>query len=368
MAGAQKGMVAVPHAMRMRIGGMIVIMVVTVMVMPVMAVQRVVVCHGPILASRLAKAIAADQPVAMRFLTILAMFMAGPALAAPVSLAPGTWLVPGGFEPGHQPDGNSVVWQGPAGLVVLDTGRHVAHSDDIIGLADTQHAKIVAIVNSHWHLDHVSGNPRLKSKWPAAKVYASNAIDAALTGFLAKSAAGARDMLAKNQIPPAMVDDVKGDLAAFENGAALKPDVTVTASGPVRLAGRQLELHLTKGATLGDIWVYDPATKILAAGDLVTLPVPFLDTANAKAWSAALGDLAATDFTTLVPGHGAPMSRAQFTQYRTAFDRFVACAATDSKTCGNDWVSDTASLRAPEQEKQARGMIGYYADLLHKQS
>lgn len=345
---------------------MVMIMVMAVMVMPVVVpMQRVVVCHGGILASWLAKAIVADQPVAMRFLTIFAMFMAGPALAA-TPLAPDTWLIPGGFESGHQPDGNTVVWRGPAGLAVLDTGRHVAHSGDIISFAEARHAKVVAIVNSHWHLDHVSGNPRLKAHWPGAKVYASGAIDEALTGFLAKSAAGARDMLAKNQIPPAMADDVKGDLATFENGAALRPDVTVTVSGPIRLAGRRLELHLTKGATLGDIWIYDPATKLVAAGDLVTLPAPFLDTADARAWSAALGDIAAADFKTLVPGHGAPMNRAQFIQYRMAFDKFVACAASDSKTCGDDWLGDTVGLRAPDQEKQAKDMIGYYADLLHK--
>ncbi len=355
--------------------GVAVMMVVTVMVIgmivAVMAVQCVPVrggvCHGRSLASRLAKAIAADQPDVMRFITFAAMLVTFPALAAPVPVAPDTWLIPGGFEPGHQPDSNTLVWEGPDGLVVLDTGRHVAHSDAIIAFADARHARVAAIVNSHWHLDHVSGNPRLKAKWPGAKVYASGAIDAALTGFLAKSAASSREMLAKNQIPPAMVDDVKGDLTTIENGALLEPDVMVAASGTLQLAGRPLELHLTQGATLGDIWIYDPATRLLAAGDLVTMPAPFLDTADAKAWSAALGDIAATDFKTLVPGHGAPMPRAQFTQYRTAFDRFVACTATDSKSCGEDWLTDTAGLRAPEQEKLARSLIGYYADLLKKQ-
>ena len=298
----------------------------------------------------------------MRFVTIAAMLIAGPALAAPIPVARDTWLIPGGLEPGHQPDGNTLVWQGPGGLVVLDTGRHIAHSDEIIAFADKRPVR--AIINSHWHLDHVSGNPRLKAKWPDAKVYASGAIDGALTGFMAKSAASSREMLAKNEIPPAMVDDVKGDIATIENGALLEPDVMVTASGTLQLAGRRLELHLTQGATLGDIWIYDPLTKLLAAGDLVTLPAPFLDTADAKAWSVALGDIAAMDFKTLVPGHGAPMTRDQFTQYRTAFDKFVACAATASKSCGEDWLTGTASLRAPEQEKLARSLIGYYAELL----
>ena len=172
MAGAQKDMVAGPDAMIMRLGcmgvGMMAMAVVMVIVGMVVAVQRVVVCHDRILALRLAKAIAADQPDAMRFLTIAAMLVAFPALAAPVPVAPDTWLIPGGFEPGHQPDGNTLVWQGPGGLVVLDTGRHVAHSDAIIVFADAQHARVAAIVNSHWHLDHVSGNPPLARALHAA--------------------------------------------------------------------------------------------------------------------------------------------------------------------------------------------------------
>ena len=59
------------------------------------------------------------------------------------------------------------------------------------------------------------------------------------------------------------------------------------------------------------------------------------------------------------------MTRAQFTQYRAAFDKFVACTTTDSKSCGDNWLGDTTSLRAPDQEKLARSLIGYYADLLH---
>ena len=51
---------------------------------------------------------------------------------------------------------------------------------------------IVAIVNSHWHLDHVSGNAALRAAYPRAQVYASDAIRDAMHGFLAdyRSATG----------------------------------------------------------------------------------------------------------------------------------------------------------------------------------
>jgi len=291
-----------------------------------------------------------------------------PALAAPGQIAPGTWLIAGGIPRDRQPDGNTVVWQGRGGLIVLDTGRHLSQSDAILALADQRHAPVAAIINSHWHLDHVSGNPRLKAKWLDAKVYATAAINDALTGFLARGAKANAQMVAEGALPPDTLDDLKIDMATVADGEALKPDVTVSQTQDVRLAGKRLVLHVAHGATAGDIWVYDPATKLVASGDLVTLPVPFLDTADARAWSQALGEIAATDFVKLVPGHGAVMTRAQFAQYRGAFDRFIACAATQSKSCGEDWVTDTASLRDPGDEKRARGMIGYYVDLLRKPS
>jgi len=40
-------------------------------------------------------------------------------------------------------------------------------------------------VNSLWHLDHVGGNVLLRKAYPAARVYASSAIEDAMHGFLA---------------------------------------------------------------------------------------------------------------------------------------------------------------------------------------
>jgi glyoxylase-like metal-dependent hydrolase (beta-lactamase superfamily II) len=295
---------------------------------------------------------------------LLALFPFG-ALAAPVPVAAGTWLIPGGYNPGRQPDDNSVIWQAPRGLVVLDTGRHAAHSDAIIAFAGAR--PVIAIINSHWHLDHVSGNPRLKARWSGAKVYASNAIDDALSGFLKRGAEQSRAMLTANQLPPDTAEDVKTDLATIEHGDALKPDIVIDKSESLDLAGRALRLNLVRGAaTMGDVWVYDARTKLVAAGDLVTLPVPFLDTACPEGWSRALGTIASTDFTTLIPGHGAPMTRQDFTRYRTSFDHLRTCAASAAGDCGENRVADTGPLIPQQDQKRAHAMIAYYVDVLRQ--
>ena len=69
---------------------------------------------------------------------------------------------------------------------MVDTGRHPWHSDGILAFARDRKQPIAAIVNTHWHLDHSSGNRRLKAAHPAAKVYTTRAVDRALApgGFL----------------------------------------------------------------------------------------------------------------------------------------------------------------------------------------
>ena len=55
---------------------------------------------------------------------------------------------------------------------------------------------IAAILNSHWHLDHTTGNPDIRQVYPRAEVYATTAIEGALVGFLGRNRAQADKMLA----------------------------------------------------------------------------------------------------------------------------------------------------------------------------
>jgi glyoxylase-like metal-dependent hydrolase (beta-lactamase superfamily II) len=280
-------------------------------------------------------------------------------------LASDVWWIPGGIPDKRQPDGNTVILQGQSGLIVFDTGRHVWQRVAILEFAASQRQAIEAIVNSHWHLDHVSGNADIKAAFPQAKVYASDAVDAALEGFFKDSARRMQAFLRTPNIPPEVLDDVTGDLATIEHPAALRPDVVIRATQTMTLAGRTIEVHLSKdGPTAGDVWLYDPASKILVAGDLVTLPAPFLDTACTAGWSAALAQIAQVPFEKLVPGHGNPMSRAEFAQYRKAFDAFIACAHSESEaeSCASAWARDAATLLSSNHQdpKFTQEMAGYY--------
>lgn len=281
----------------------------------------------------------------------------------PQSVAHGVWLVPGSFLPKRQPDGNTVIFEAPQGLIVMDTGRHTWQRRAILDFAKDDGAPIVAIVNSHWHLDHVSGNPDIRAAYPGLKVYASAAIKDALTGFLPKSAADAQSYLDSGQAPPETAQDIRGDIATMKNGQALVPDVVIDKSEWRVIGGKRLRVNYApNAATDGDVWVYDPATRTAAVGDLVTLPAPFLDTACSKGWSDALNAIEKTPFKITIPGHGAPMSRAQFATYHVAFDALLVCSAStrDAKDCAADWAKSVEPLVAPGTSDRATSMTAYY--------
>ena len=229
--------------------------------------------------------------------------------------------------PDRGPDGNTVVFVGPSGLIVIDTGRHPWHSDGILAFARERRLPVTVIVNTHWHLDHSSGNRRVKAAHPDAKVYTTTAVNRALApgGFLARNLAAARERPPDPKASATRHEETALFLATMEAADSLRPDVPVEQSGMLDLAGRKLAVRVAADAvTDADLWLYDEATGVAVIGDLVTLPSPFFESACPAGWQAALDAVWATPFRVAVPGHGVPMSRAEFDTYRRAFGRFRA--------------------------------------------
>jgi glyoxylase-like metal-dependent hydrolase (beta-lactamase superfamily II) len=296
---------------------------------------------------------------------VLALSFCVSSAHAATVVAPGVDLIPGTFVAGAQPDGNTVVFETPDGLVVFDTGRHPEHTRKIIDFATAAKKPVVAIVNSHWHLDHVGGNVLLRKAYPGVRVYASGAIDDALHGFLANYRAQLEDAIAKADDDATKTAPWKAEIALIDAGRSLAPDERIAEGGTRAIAGHTFRIGFESHAvTAGDVWLYDPATHVLASGDLVTLPAPLFDTACPERWRDALGRLEKIEFRTLIPGHGAPMSRQGLATYRKAFDRLVACGTHDrTKTsCIDGWMHDVSSLIGASDEKLARTLLAYYVD------
>lgn len=313
----------------------------------------------------------------MRLLCLLlavAVQGAAPAPEPATEIAPGLHLIRGAVVEGRGPDGNTVLLDAPDGLVVVDTGRHTYHSDAILAFAQSRRRPIVAVVNTHWHLDHSSGNRRVKAAYPKAKVYTTRAVDRAIApgGFLVRDLERVRGMLDAPDLPPVQKDEMRIFLDTMEVRDTLRPDVPVERSGALRLGGRTFDAHVTDGAVSdADLWLFDPATKVAILGDLVTMPVPYFETACPDRWRAAMDEVWATPFETAIPGHGRPMTRPQFDAYRQAFSRFVACARTPGAAaaqCASGWAERIAPVveATPERTKAITAGAEYYVEYLRQ--
>lgn len=315
-----------------------------------------------------------------RFVMALAAAWAAPALglAQPLSpveptpreVAAGVYLLPDEMLPGRGPDGATIFFAAPRGLIVVDTGRHAWRSDAILAFADGQRRPVTAIVNTHWHPDHSSGNGRIKARFPEARVYGAGAVDRALApgGFLARQRESAPAMLADPNLPATEREETQIFLQTMEESSALRPDIVVTRSARMRIGGRPIDVHVAPNAvTDADIWLYDRRTRVAVLGDLVTFPAPFFETACPQAWRAALDDVAATPFRLAIPGHGAPMTHDQFDLYRAAFGAFIDCANSEAQAaqCASGWVDGIASfLDGDAARRRASAYADYYVGFL----
>jgi len=250
-------------------------------------------------------------------------------------ILPGVHVISGRFAPGVPADGNSLVFEAPDGLIVIDTGRDAEHAQDVIDLAGEAQAPIAAVITTHWHIDHVGGNALVRRTFPRARFYGGPPPREGMAGLPEDTA-----------IPP--------------------PDELITTTGPRVIAGRPLLIGVADHAvTTSDLWIYDPRTRVLATGDLVTLPVPRFDSACPRGWQAALWRLSTLDFRLLIPGHGAPMSRRGFETYRRAFENLLARAGTDSiprDALVEGWMRDAAPLIPAGEREGARMLLGGYID------
>ena len=286
------------------------------------------------------------------------------------SVAPAAQPAPFVVQPGHidlarGPDGNTVILDAPDGLIVVDTGRHPEHVERIASYARSVGKPIAAIVNTHWHLDHTTGNRDVKRTWPEARVIATGAGRAARTGFLASSIARTREMAEDPSLPAAERKAAVRRLAAVTDNASFLPAKPIAHDQKVEVAGRTLELHVAPAAaTEADLWLVAPDERLAIVGDLVVAQAPFFDTGCEEGWKAALDAIGAAEWDTLIPGHGDPMTRADFWRWRVAFDGFLECGGSDvpAQACAERWASDAQGFYSEAEAESVRQLIAYYVE------
>ena len=208
-------------------------------------------------------------------------------------VVPGVYVFIGRTEDFDTTNGGNIVNTAfivaPQGVIAIDSGPSRRYGEQMrIAIAGTTAQPLALIINTHHHPDHFLGNQAFADRPIAALAGTRQGIASDGNAFAENLYRLAGDWMKGTEI--------------------LVPTQTLTA-GTQEIAGRRLRLIALDGHTGADLAIYDEASGVLFAGDLVfNGRAPTTPHADVAHWLAALERLESitreSGFTALVPGHG----------------------------------------------------------------
>jgi cyclase len=235
---------------------------------------------------------------------------------------------------------NVVVIVNDADVTVFDSNTRPSTTRLVIGEIRALTDKPVrTVINSHWHMDHWSGNDEFVKAFPCLQIVAT----AATRGYMKRMGSGfliesSRQRLARTRAAldeasktgklsdgapftaearRAMEEDIEqtarfvGEMAPLPR---VLPDVAFTDSLTFWRGGREFRLFSATGDATGSTVLYLPAEKIVVTGDVLVSPPdgngPPPWTTNSYSispWVASLREIEALDLALIVPGQGPAM-------------------------------------------------------------
>lgn len=214
----------------------------------------------------------------------------------PIQVAPNTYFVQGRPEMGNSENQNFISNAGfvitPKGVVVIDAlGSPVLAKKLLQEIKKITPQKVVAVIITHYHADHVYGLQEFKKI--GAKIYAqSQGID-----YLSSETAKQRLIASRQDFAPWVNEDTK----------LIGADEWINQSKTITIGSVQFQISRVGPAHAPeDLIIYIPSEHVLFAGDLVFRGrIPFVGNADSKGWLSALDEIERLQPKTIIPGHGA---------------------------------------------------------------
>ena len=214
----------------------------------------------------------------------------------PIQVAPNTYFVKGLAEMGSSKNQNFISNAGfvitPKGVVVVDALGSPSLAKKLIAeIKKLTSQKVVAVIVTHYHADHVYGLQEFKNV--GAKIYAQG------EGRNYISSETAKQRLIASRI----------DFAPWVNTSThlMSADVWIDQSFTLTVGGVEFKISRVGPAHAPeDLIIYVPSEKVLFAGDLVFRGrIPFVGNADSKGWLQALNEIESLNPSIVIPGHGA---------------------------------------------------------------
>jgi cyclase len=294
-----------------------------------------------------------------------------------VKLADGVWAFIAPDSRNSLVNGNMLLVVGRDAALLLDAGHFPSLTrrmmQEVRRLTDRP---VRWLVNTHWHEDHLLGNPEVVAAYPGVTLVSSkatrNEMLSRVPRMLDEERAQYPDVIARmrqmlatrkrpdgTEIPAAGLAYLEDEATAYERflpelaaAVSLAPTVGFERELILELGGREVRLlQPGKGNTEGDVALFVPDARVLALGDLLVAPTPFAFGSFIGEWPATLDSLLALDPAVIVPGHG-PVMRDR--EYAAQFRALLVSITTQVEAAFRDGVVTLPEVRARVDVRELR--------------
>jgi cyclase len=237
--------------------------------------------------------------------------------------------------------GNVAVLVTNEGVILVDDKYERDHDAIMERIKSVTQQPVKYVFSTHYHEDHSGGNAKFL---PMSEIISTR---------------NARTNILEHK---------------QSNGSpnTLPARVVFTDETSVFLGGREVRAHyFGKGHTNGDAVIYFPELRTIHTGDLMAGTSPLIDYPGGGSlveWPKTLGNvMAAWDFDTVIPGHGAVTNKAGLMTYRDNVDKLKNRAQTfirQGKSQDDLAKLMTAEYKwAPDSLQQQWSVPGMYKEL-----
>ena len=229
-------------------------------------------------------------------ISISTVYASDDLILKPIQVAPNTYFVQGLPEMGSSKNQNFISNAGfvitPKGVVVVDAlGSPTLAKKLIAEIKKLTAQKVVAVIVTHYHADHVYGLQEFKHI--GAKIYAQGE---------------GRNYISSETAKQRLIAS-RTDFAPWVNASTnlISADVWIDQSFSLTVGGVEFNIARVGPAHAPeDLIIYVPSEKVLFAGDLVFRGrIPFVGNADSKGWLQALNEIESLSPSIVIPGHGA---------------------------------------------------------------
>lgn len=256
-----------------------------------------------------------------------------PVIAAPriEKIVDGVFVAIRPEPPGVFVDANSIFLVGPDDVIVVDTNATPSSARaSLAALKKLSPKPVRAVINTHWHQDHINGNQVYREAFPKAEFIAHANVGQNISMPGVSNRAGLMSAMTplveemrlsldqrKGMGGGPLTDEERAShdadieraqrfIAETGSLASVTPGRLVTDRLTLTQGTRSIEIFsLGRGHSPADLVVHLPRERVVIAGDLITAPVPIISgTAVPSEFVKALQALLALAPAVIVPGHG----------------------------------------------------------------